>query len=102
MKPSRAITLTNLDVLAGFGPLQIVSGYRLDDEPVDGFPLFDLERVEPVFTPAPGFDDDVREVRKFEDLPQGARDYVAALEAQVGVPVATISVGPGRDQVIRR
>ena len=50
----------------------------------------------------PGFDEDICEVRDFDALPQTARDYVAAIERHTGLRVGTISVGPGRDQVIRR
>ena len=41
-------------------------------------------------------------MREFAALPATARDYVAAIESHTGLPVGTISVGPGRDQVIRR
>ena len=50
----------------------------------------------------PGFEEDITDVREFAALPATARDYVAAIERHTGLPVGTISVGPGRDQVIRR
>jgi adenylosuccinate synthase len=37
-----------------------------------------------------------------DDLPAAARDYVALIEKQIGVPVTSISVGPERDQVVTR
>jgi adenylosuccinate synthase len=42
------------------------------------------------------------DVRKMDDLPAAAQDYVALVEEQVGVPVTSISVGPERDQVVTR
>jgi adenylosuccinate synthase len=48
----------------------------------------------------PGWDEDISECRSEEELPQTARDYLAYLAEQVGVPIALISVGPGRDQII--
>ena len=33
-------------------------------------------------------------------LPQNARDYLAFISDYVGVPIALIGVGPGRDQII--
>ncbi len=39
-------------------------------------------------------------VREEADLPQAARDYLAFLGDFLGVPIALVSVGPGRDQVI--
>ena len=41
-------------------------------------------------------------MRDFDALPQNAKNYVAAIEEHTGLRVGTISVGPGRDQLIRR
>ncbi|MGE0142149.1 MAG: adenylosuccinate synthase [Planctomycetota bacterium] len=100
------LVMTNLDVLAGMGPIRVVTAYRLAEsaggETVEHFPAFDLDGVEPTHREYAGFDEDLSSVRRFADLPASARDYVEAVEELVGVPIRTISVGPGRDQVIRR
>jgi adenylosuccinate synthase len=41
-------------------------------------------------------------VRRFEDLPESARRYVARLEDVSGVPVAIVSTGSERDHTILR
>ena len=41
-------------------------------------------------------------VRRWEDLPREARDYVRMIEEAIGCPIAYISVGPERDSVILR
>jgi adenylosuccinate synthase len=48
----------------------------------------------------PGWDEDISDCRSEAELPQAARDYLAYLSDFVGVPIALISVGPGRDQII--
>jgi adenylosuccinate synthase len=48
----------------------------------------------------PGWDEDITKVRDEADLPQAARDYLAFVADFIGVPIALIGVGPGRDQVI--
>ena len=48
----------------------------------------------------PGWEEDISGCRDESDLPQAARDYLAYISDFVGVPVALIGVGPGRDQVI--
>ncbi len=97
------LTLTMLDVLQGFDTLKVCVAYKLPDgTEIDHFPAFDLERVEPVYREFPGFDADLTGVRSYDELPAVAREYVEALEALCGVPVKTISVGPGRDQVMFR
>src|SRR5262245_28346672 len=100
---AQQLVVTNLDVLAGFEPLRIVTGYRQRDGTVtDRFLAFDLDAVEPVTQELPGFHGDLRGCRRFEDLPPAARRYVDALEQYTGLGVRTISVGPERQQVIVR
>lgn len=96
------LVLTCFDVMRGF-PLRMATSYKLPDGSVTtDLPAFDLEGVEPQFTELPGFDEDICDVRDYDALPQTARNYVAAIEQHTGLRVGTISVGPGRDQVIRR
>jgi adenylosuccinate synthase len=59
-----------------------------------------LHRASGDFVEMPGWDEDITDCRTEDDLPQAARDYLEFVEEFVGVPVALISVGPGRDQVI--
>ncbi|MCK5940417.1 MAG: adenylosuccinate synthetase, partial [Planctomycetes bacterium] len=96
------LVLTCFDVLRGF-PLRLATSYTLPDgsETTD-LPAYDLDRVTPNYLELPGFEDDICDVRQFDALPQTARDYVAAIEQHTGLRVGTISVGPGRDQIIQR
>ena len=49
----------------------------------------------------PGWDEDITEAREEADsLPQAARDYLAFIADFVGVPIALIGVGAGREQII--
>jgi adenylosuccinate synthase len=50
----------------------------------------------------PGWTEPTRSVRRFEDLPENARRYVARLEEVSGVPVAIVSTGSERDDTILR
>ncbi|MGK0202076.1 MAG: adenylosuccinate synthase [Planctomycetota bacterium] len=96
------LVLTSLDVLQGF-PLKLAVDYKLADGTLSkDLPAFDLEKVEPQFLEMPGFDENICDVRDFDALPQNAKNYVAAIEEQTGMRVGTISVGPGRDQLIKR
>jgi adenylosuccinate synthase len=100
---ARELVLTNLDVLRGFSPLRIAVAYRLPDGTrTSELPAYDLESAVPEFVELPGFDEDVRDVRRFADLPAKARAYVEAIERHTGLTIVTISVGPGRDQVMQR
>ena len=43
-----------------------------------------------------------RRARRFEDLPPRARDYVLFIEKRIRTPIKWISVGPRREQIIKR
>ncbi len=47
-----------------------------------------------------GWREDIGECRTESDLPAAAREYLGFISEYVGVPIALIGVGPGRDDVI--
>jgi adenylosuccinate synthase len=50
----------------------------------------------------PGWDTPTRGARRFSDLPENARRYIARLEQVSGVPAAIVSTGSDRDDTILR
>jgi adenylosuccinate synthase len=99
-----AIALTLLDVLGALDEIKVCVGYRMKgkDGQTDRFPPDSelLAQAEPIYRTFAGFRTDISAVRAREDLPQGARDYVAFIEEYVGAPVRLIGVGPDREQTI--
>jgi adenylosuccinate synthase len=81
----------------------VATGYKIDGKMTEDFPmtLEEVVRAEPIYEIMAGWDEDIREVRRMEDLPDNARRYVARIEALVDVPAAFVSVGPGRDEIIK-
>ena len=96
--------INKLDVLSGQGSVKIATAYRIDGKLVHEFPmtLREIERAEPVYETYPGWQEDLRGCRRYEDLPAAARTYVERVETLVGVPVELISIGPDRDETIAR
>ncbi len=94
--------MTKLDVLTGLSEVKVAVGYVVGGVTRDSFPaeLADLSRVEVTYESRPGWTEDITGVRRFEDLPEAAREYVRWLEDMVGAPVEMLSVGPERDQVV--
>jgi adenylosuccinate synthase len=94
------LAITKLDVLSGFGELSIATRYRGNERIFTEFPYHQsvLHQVVGDCVTMPGWDEDISGVRDEEDLPQAARDYLAFISDFVGVPIALIGVGPGRDQ----
>jgi adenylosuccinate synthase len=99
------LALTKLDVLSGLDQLKVAVAYQRNGERVDHFPaefgLESLARWTPIYEDFLGWEQDITDVRRREDLPQAAQAYVSYIEASVGLPVTFIGVGPGREQAIR-
>lgn len=98
------LALTLLDVLDYMEEVPVVTHYRLADGTItDRFPMGKtLDDAQPVVEKLPGWHTDISGVRRFEDLPAEAKNYVLTLEKLVGCPIKYISVGPERDAYIER
>jgi len=98
-----SIALTKLDVLSNLDPLRVCVAYDLDGRTIDYPPVdtSELARCKPVYQELPGWEDDLTDVKSFDDLPDAAKDYVFYLEDKMGVPVKYISVGPAREQTFK-
>lgn len=98
------LALTKLDILTGLNPLRICTGYKADGKTFENLPRGpkNLSPFEPIYEELPGWEKDVWEVRAWGDLPAQAQAYIKRVETLVEVPVSLVSVGPERDQVIRR
>ena len=91
-----------LDVLSGFDELAICSAYMIDGRRVTQFPshIDDVKRSEPVYEMLPGWHEELTGVRRYDDLPENARRYLARIGELLGRPVTVVSVGPDRAQTI--
>ena len=98
------LALTLLDVLDYMEEVPIVTAYRLTDgSTTTRFPMGKtLDDAQPVVEKVPGWHCDITGVRKFEDLPVEAQNYVKRLEELVGCKIKYISVSPERDACIVR
>ena len=98
------LALTKLDVLDGLDPIEICTAYLVGGQTLTEFPS-DTSRLAaclPVYESMPGWSVPTSGLRRFADLPQAARRYVARLEEVSGVPAAIISTGSERDDTIMR
>ncbi len=95
---------TLLDVLDYMEKIPVVARYKLSDgTETDLFPMGEaLDTAQPVVEYLPGWHCDITGVRRFEDLPKEAQDYVLYLEKTVGCHIQYISVGAEREAYIKR
>ena len=104
MNGMTALTMTKLDTLTGIHPIKVCVAYKLGKKRLTDFPVSRRDQldVEPIYESYPGFSGDLSKVRRFSDLPRGAREYVLAVEKRLGVPISIVSVGQSREQTIVR
>jgi len=98
-----ALALTKLDVLSTLDEIKIGIAYTLDGQTLDSPPTNanKLSRVRVIYQSFKGWKRDISKVRRFEDLPMEAQEYVRYIESHVGVPIKWIGVGQERDAVIQ-
>jgi adenylosuccinate synthase len=99
-----ALVITKLDVLDELDEISVCTAYRCNGQTITEFPsdLAQLAQCEPIYETLPGWDTPTRGVRRFDELPENARRYLAFLEQVSGVPAAIVSTGSDRaDTIIR-
>ncbi len=96
--------VTKLDVLSAFERIPVCTGYRIDGELTEHWPMTqtDVYHAEPVYEWLDGWRTDITGVTRYEDLPAAARTYVETIEKLGHTPVTAVFVGPGREQTLLR
>jgi adenylosuccinate synthase len=97
------LVITKLDVLSGYEKLPVCTGYSYEGKTYREFPEHQsvFHHCTPEYAELPGWSEDISKVISASEIPKQARDYIAFLEAECGVPISLVSVGPERDQTLR-
>ncbi|WEK37550.1 MAG: adenylosuccinate synthase [Candidatus Pseudobacter hemicellulosilyticus] len=95
------LVMTKADVLDAFDELKVCTGYLVDGKPTNQVP-FQMNRlaIEPELKAFKGWKKDITALKSATELPEVMQQYVAFINEYLGVSVAYISNGPGRDQLI--
>lgn len=97
------VALTVLDVLGYLEEIPVCVGYEIDGKVRKDFPTtVELAKAKPVYETLPGWKCDIRGISKYEDLPENCRKYIEFIEKELEVPVAMVSNGPERHEIIYR
>lgn len=96
------LCVTKLDVLDGVQTLRLCVGYKVDGKFIDILPVGAdaLEGCEPVYEDMPGWSGSTVGVKRYEELPLEARNYLKRMGEICEVPVDMVSTGPDRDETI--
>jgi len=95
------IVMTKADVLDAFENLEVCTSYKINGQSSREIP-FQMTRVaiEPELQAFNGWKTDISGIKSPKDLPEAAQKYIAFINQYLGVNIAWISNGPGRDQLI--
>ena len=95
--------LTAIDVLGYLDRIPVCTAYEINGETTGDFPNTPrLNHAKPVLEWLPGWKCDIRGVKRFEDLPAAAQEYVRFIEKRIGVPIRMVSTGPRREEILFR
>lgn len=93
------LAVMKLDVLDGFSEVKICIAYEIAGRVVEHF-VQDINNAKPIYKTFKGWDK-TKGIRKFEELPLEAREYIRAIEEITKTKVGIISTSPEREDTIR-
>lgn len=97
------VAFTVLDVLGYLEEIPVCVGYEVDGKITRDFPTTNkLDRAKPVLEVLPGWNADIRGIKRYEDLPENCRKYIEFVERELEVPITILSNGPSREDIIMR
>jgi adenylosuccinate synthase len=99
---AHSIALTKLDVLGSLAVIKICIGYELDGNRIDMPPVrsANWERIIPVYEELPGWQQEIKDITSYEQLPLEAKNYLKRIETLCECPISLISYGPEREKIL--
>ena len=96
------LCLTKIDVLDGLEEIKICKAYDEDNKDSVFGECMNLDNAKPIYETLSGWQSPTKNITKYEELPQEAKDFVSYLEDICEVPVKIISTGPDDQSTIVR
>ncbi len=96
------LAITKLDVLDDLETVKICTHYSLYGKKIDFFPadIEDVKKCKPIYKDFKGWKKINNDSASFSDLPKEAQEYLNFIEKKLDVPIAIVSIGPGRKETI--
>lgn len=98
------LNMTKLDVLSGLKNIKIALAYEYDGLVHQSFPMDidDNKNIGILYKEFEGWEDDISDIKEYDDLPDNCRRLIEYIEGYLEVPITLISVGANKDQTIRK
>ena len=96
------IALTKLDVLDELEEIKMCIAYELEGKKIDYLPsaLDEQLKLKPIYKTFKGWKTSTNGIKKFDDLPDNAKNYINELEKFIEAKVCSISTSPERNDTI--
>ena len=96
------IALTKLDVLDELDEIKMCIAYDINGKKFDYLPasVDDQFNVKPIYKSFKGWKSSTVGIKKFEELPENAKNYIKELEKFVQTSISSISTSPERNDTI--
>ncbi len=96
------IALTKLDVLDQLDEIKMCIAYEVDGKKMDYLPaaVDDQLKAKPIYKKFKGWNCSTKGIKKFDALPDNAKNYIKELEKFIETKVASISTSPERNDTI--
>ncbi|MFK7972929.1 MAG: adenylosuccinate synthase [Bacteroidia bacterium] len=96
------LIMTKADVLSGMDEIQVVENYKLADGTLTQEPPYRLDGDFDLDLKAiPGWQEDITKLVQGDTVPPPLVSYVDYLQNALGAKLSHLSVGPGREQILK-
>ncbi|MCZ6794942.1 MAG: adenylosuccinate synthase [Planctomycetota bacterium] len=95
-----ALVVTKMDVLDELPEIRVATSYRAGERQIDRLPVRLDDTARPEYATLKGWCCSIKECRRFDDLPREAKAYLQFVADRSGCPIAMVSVGKERSEVI--
>jgi adenylosuccinate synthase len=100
--------ITLLDALHGITPIKMCTGYELNGEKLESWPIQHeiIEKCKPIYREFEGWkkltDEEWSELAKqgYDSLPETMKIYLQAIKEELKIDIAMVSIGPNRNDTI--
>lgn len=98
------LVLTHLDIYDAMEQIEACVAYDINGKIVTDFPanIDELNSAKPILKKFDGWKTPLKEIKKYENLPENARAYIEFIEDFCATPVSIVSVGYEREETFIR
>lgn len=96
------LIMMKADVMDQFETIKVCTHYEINGTLTQELPYELNDSVKPVYKEFKGWKSDLTKLTSENQFPKELTEYIQFIEAETGVPVSIVSVGPNRAQTIER